>query len=114
MHELSIALSLLEVSIKNCKDNGFSRIESIKVHIGKASGIMPEALLFAFDAEKAGTIAGEAILDIEEIPVSGHCNLCSKDFTTDEKFVFACPHCDGTFFTINSGRELNISEMEVF
>ncbi|MBA4348485.1 MAG: hydrogenase maturation nickel metallochaperone HypA [Thermodesulfovibrio sp.] len=114
MHEVSIAQSLLEIAINNCKNNGFSRIGNIKVLIGKASGVMPDALFFAFDGLKADTIASEATLEIEEVPVSGFCNLCNKDFTTDEKFILACPHCDGLSYTLNSGRELNITEMEVF
>ena len=37
---------------------------------------MPDSLLFAFEAMKVGTIAEKAVLTIEEIPVSGHCNGC--------------------------------------
>jgi hydrogenase nickel incorporation protein HypA/HybF len=114
MHELSIAQSLLDVALENCKNQGFSKVGSIKVQIGKASGVMPDALIFGFNALKEDTIAAEAILEIEEIPVAGHCNDCGKDFATDEKYVLSCPHCGGVSYTLTSGRELMITEMEVF
>lgn len=113
MHEASIADSLLDIAVRECRDNGFTKIGSIRVCIGKASGVMPEALLFAFDAMKAGTLADCASLIIEEIPVSGSCNACNADFVVSEKYVLCCPHCSSESFTVNSGRELNIVELEV-
>jgi len=114
MHELSIAESLLEVALENCRSQGFSQIGSIKVVIGKASGVMPDALLFGFDAVKEGTIADKAALELEEVPVTGHCNNCGKDFTTEEIYILSCPHCGGISYTLLTGRELMITEMEVF
>lgn len=114
MHELSIAESLLEIVLENCSRQGFSRIGNIKVLIGKASGVMPDALLFGFNAVKEGTLADQAVLEIEEVPVAGCCNICGKDFTTEDVYVLNCPHCEGLSFTIQTGRELMITELEVF
>ena len=114
MHEVSIALSLLKIAEQHCKSNGYKGIESIAVKIGKASGVMPDALLFAFDAVKHGTLAERALLTIEEIPVSGYCHGCKSYFYIDERFVLCCPKCGGTTFSLESGRELDITELEVF
>jgi len=114
MHEVSIAQGLLEIAIDSCKKQGFSGIELIKVKIGKASGIMPDSLLFAFEALKVGTIAEKAVLTINEIPVSGFCDSCNNNFTVEEAYVLACPLCGDTSFRVETGRELNIDEMEVF
>jgi hydrogenase nickel incorporation protein HypA/HybF len=114
MHEASIALSVLEIAVDNCRKAGYNRIESIRLKIGRASGIMIDALLFAFNAVKAGTIAAEASVIIDEIPVSGLCSSCGKDFVTEEKYVLCCPECSSTSFNIKTGRELEIIDMEVF
>ena len=45
MHEASIALSVLEIAVDNCRKAGYNRIESIRLKIGRASGIMTDALL---------------------------------------------------------------------
>ncbi len=114
MHEASIAASLLDIAIRECESKGFSVINGVKVQIGKASGVLPEALLFAFDALKTDTIASAASLLIEEIPVSGHCNICEADFTSSENYVLCCPDCAGVSFFLKSGREMDITEIEVF
>ncbi len=113
MHEFSIIDSLISAVNKECINAGFNKVKKIKILVGKASGAMPEALLFAFDVLKKQTIADEASLLIEKIPVAGHCNNCQCAFTTEESFIFACPYCDSSSLKINSGRELDIAEIEV-
>jgi hydrogenase nickel incorporation protein HypA/HybF len=113
MHEVSIAESLLDIAIKNCKKGGYKGIEVIKVKIGKAAGVMPDSLLFAFESMKAGTIAEKAVLTIDEVPVSGFCNTCRSDFSIDEAYVVTCPKCGSMSLRVDTGRELNIYEMEV-
>ncbi|MFA4919222.1 MAG: hydrogenase maturation nickel metallochaperone HypA [Thermodesulfovibrionales bacterium] len=114
MHEVGITQGILDIAIENCKKRGYTGIESIKVKIGKAAGVMPDSLLFAFEAMKVGTIAEKAVLIIDEIPVSGYCNGCSSDFSVDDAYVITCPKCGHLSLRIDTGRELNIDEMEVF
>ena len=114
MHEVSIALSLLGIAERYCEKEGYKGIESIGVKIGKASGVMSEALLFAFDAVNIGTIAEKAHLIIDEIPISGFCNTCNNNFTVEEEYDLCCPRCGDTLFRLERGRELDIYEMEVF
>jgi len=114
MHELSIAQSLLKIAVDNCKKEGYKGIELIKVKIGRASGIMPDALSFAFDAVKIDTIAEKATLTIDEIPVSGFCESCKNSFTVDEAFVLFCPRCGGVSIRVETGHELHVYEMDVF
>jgi len=114
MHELSIAQSLLKIAVDNCKKEGYKGIELIKVKIGRASGIMPDALSFAFNAVKIDTIAEKATLTIDEIPVSGFCESCKNSFTVDEAFVLFCPRCGGVSIRVETGHELHVYEMDVF
>jgi hydrogenase nickel incorporation protein HypA/HybF len=112
VHELSIAMSILDIARDACAEQGSSRVEKVRVKIGKASGIMADSLLFSFDCAKSGGAAG-ATLEIEEVPVGGHCRDCGADFTVDEKYVLQCPLCGGAAFTINSGYELEVVDLEV-
>jgi len=113
MHEASIALSLLEIAAGECSRSGYERIDSINVKVGRASGVMPDALLFAFDAIKEGSVARDAVLHIEEVAVAGKCSDCNGEFTVEEKYVLSCPLCGGGSFTITAGREMDIIDMEV-
>jgi len=113
MHEVSIALNLLDIVTAQCKKEGYSKIDAVRVRIGRASGIMPDALVFAFDAIKADSIAGTAVLEIESMPVTGNCRECSAVFSVEEEYVLACPECSSQSFSITGGRELDIIDMEV-
>jgi hydrogenase nickel incorporation protein HypA/HybF len=114
MHEVSIVQGMLEIAIDNCRKGGYKGIESIRVKVGKASGVLTDSMMFAFEALKTGTIAEKAVLTIDEVPVSGFCNDCKNDFTVQENYVITeCPKCGSASLRIDTGRELNVYEMEV-
>lgn len=113
MHELSIAQNVLEIVFEQCSKSGYTKIDSINLRIGRASGIMPDALLFAFTAIKSDSIARDAALNIEVVPVAGLCKDCSAGFIVEEEYILNCPVCKGSSFQITSGRELDIIDMEV-
>jgi hydrogenase nickel incorporation protein HypA/HybF len=113
MHELSIAQNIIEIVSEQCIRSGHSLIESVNIRIGRASGIMPDALLFAFDAIKADTMARDATLLIEEVLVTGLCGDCGSTFVVEEEYILNCPVCRGNSFRITTGREMDIIDMEV-
>ena len=113
MHEASIALSVLETVSDLCQQEGYNSIESVRLRVGRAAGILPDALLFAFDAAKAGTIASKAELIIEYISLGGVCRDCGSNFASEERYIFACPVCKSSGIKITQGDEMQIIDMEV-
>lgn len=114
MHESSIAYSILEIVDEQCREQGCASVEAVTVRLGKATGVMPESLLFAFDALKENTVAKSATLTFEIVPVGGTCRSCNKDFDVpDTQFIFECPLCGSKSFEISRGREMEIAEMEM-
>lgn len=113
MHEVYVAENLLDVAIEKCKEKGFNRIKSIRIKVGKASVISTEALIFAFDALKVGSIANDASLIIEEVPTSGFCKECGKEFIVEKDFLFECPLCKGDYIIIKSGNGVQLEELHV-
>ncbi len=114
MHETALALSILDIVVAKCSEAGGRTVDSIRLRIGKAAGVLPDALLFAFDAAKASTVAENARLEIEHVPIGGFCNGCKKDFSVDDaQFVFFCPLCGSKSFEMRAGREMEIVDMEI-
>jgi len=114
MHEASIVLSILDTVFEQCRREGYSTIQNIRVKIGQAAGILPDALSFAFDVAKKDTIADNAELNIELVPVGGTCHACNKDFELAEaRLVFQCPSCSSDSITVNRGYEMQIVDMDV-
>ena len=113
MHEASIAISLLETVSDLCQQEGYNSIESVRLKVGRAAGILPEALLFAFDAAKSDTIAKKAELIIEYVALGGFCCDCGSQFDSVERYIYACPACKSRTIKITRGDELQIIDMEV-
>lgn len=113
MHEASIALSILDIITGKCSAEGYRIVESVRLRIGRAAGIMPEALHFAFDAAKIDTSAGEAKLFMDIVPLGGFCSGCESDFEVEDAYVLTCPRCGSSAFKIQKGYEMEIVEMEV-
>ena len=113
MHEASIAISLLETISGLCQKEGYHSIEKVRLKVGKAAGILPEAFLFAFDAAKAGTVASQAELIIEHVSLGGFCRDCGSEFESEERYIYSCPVCKSKAIQITRGDELQIVDMEV-
>ncbi len=114
MHETALALSILDIVVEKCREAKGSVVDSVRLRIGKAAGVMPEALSFAFDAAKVNTVADKAQLVIEPVAVAGTCGECKKPFSlNDTQVVFSCPHCGSKLVEITSGREMEIVDMEI-
>jgi hydrogenase nickel incorporation protein HypA/HybF len=112
MHELSIAMSIIESAEEAAKQNGAEVISKVEVEIGTMAGVETEALLFAWDSVIQGTIAQNSPLIIHSIQAEAHCLECGKDFPIDNFFV-VCPHCNSYRFEVSKGKELRISSLMV-
>lgn len=112
MHELSIALSVLDIVRTAAAGAGLSSVGVVRLRVGAATGVLPDALRFAFDCSKAETPAADATLEIEAVPIGGRCDDCERDFTSPEPYVLACPLCGGGRFRITTGDELAVLDLE--
>ncbi|RME63766.1 MAG: hydrogenase maturation nickel metallochaperone HypA [Nitrospirae bacterium] len=113
MHEASIALAIIETLEEECKKHNCHILKKVKLRIGKATGVMTDALLFAFEASKPGTVAERAVLEIEEVPLRGFCNSCNIEFESSDGVFLLCPQCESAWVKCVSGRELEIIELEM-
>jgi hydrogenase nickel incorporation protein HypA/HybF len=112
MHELSIVASLFEILEAKAKENQAIRIVRVKLKVGKMAGVVPEFLQTAFDSYKQGTIASEARLEIEEVPLKVRCRKCSAEIEKED-FVLVCPSCSSTDLEIREGMELFLDKIDL-
>ena len=112
MHELSIVASLFEIMEKKAQEKGSNKIISVKLQVGKLSGVVPELLMTAFDMYKKDTIAKDAKLEILEVPFKIQCKTCKKTIVKDD-FLFICPDCGSQDLKTLSGTELIMEKMEL-
>jgi len=65
MHELSIALSLVDTICDELPKLGAVSVRSVRVRVGALSGVVPDALTFAFDVASSESPIAGARLDVE-------------------------------------------------
>jgi hydrogenase nickel incorporation protein HypA/HybF len=112
MHEMSIAMSMIEIVREEMRKCDAKILRSVRLNIGKMSAIVPDALSFCFEVITKGTEMEGARLMMDVIPLKGYCHTCESEFGIKD-YVFACPSCGGTSIEIISGRELAVVEIEV-
>jgi hydrogenase nickel incorporation protein HypA/HybF len=112
MHELSIALSILEIVDEEAARQG-GRIAAVHLKLGPLSGVVKEALMSAFDLAREGTPFAQAELIIDEVPVTAYCPACSVDRTPSSAYDLCCPECGTPTPEVLSGRDLEVVAIEV-
>jgi hydrogenase nickel incorporation protein HypA/HybF len=65
VHELSVALALVDAAADQARALGAVRVQAVFVRLGARSGVVKDALLFCFDAAAQGTAIEGARLEIE-------------------------------------------------
>jgi hydrogenase nickel incorporation protein HypA/HybF len=112
MHELSIVASLFEVLEAKARENQATKIVGVKLKVGKLAGVVPEFLQSAFDSYKRDTIAAEAKLEMEEVPLKLRCRKCAADIVQEE-YSLLCPYCGSTDLEILEGMELLLDKIDL-
>lgn len=92
MHEMSIAIALVEQLEALASEHGIDRIESATVRAGILRQIVPEALDAAFAVAAQGTRADGAQLTVEVAPAVALCRCCARRFRP-QLDCFLCPAC---------------------
>ena len=114
MHEVSVALAMVDELRKIAEKNSAIKILNVKLKIGRLSGIVSDSLKFAFDAVKLEyPFLSSAEIVIEEVPLVYKCNECNRSFDTDNLYFPSCPDCDSYNLTLLSGEEQHIENVEI-
>jgi len=112
MHEFSLMQSTLEIAAQKMHAAGATHLHRLKVRVGKLSGVVPEALRFAFESLKPKSFAADAKLEIEEVPAACWCPNCAAEFETTD-LNYECPRCHQPSGDLRRGRELELASLEI-
>jgi hydrogenase nickel incorporation protein HypA/HybF len=112
MHELSVAQSIVDIVKHSVPADELADVRIVRLKLGTFSGVVADSLDFCFMAISSETPLAKARLEIEHIPFVVRCNSCTKSFENDIGFV-VCPECGGIETTVLSGRELQVTEIEL-
>ena len=112
MHEMSLCEGVLQVLETEAKKQGFSRVKRVILDIGVLSGVEIPALEFAFEVVMRGSLAENALLEINELEAQAWCMVCAESVAIKARYD-ACPRCGSYQLQVSSGDEMRIKELEV-
>ena len=112
MHEMSLAESALQIIVQAGREQGFARVKTVWLEIGRLACVESDAMRFCFESVVAGTLADGAKLEIFESPGQGICEECHKEVKLDALYE-ACPHCGGYRVRVTGGDAMRVYELEV-
>jgi hydrogenase nickel incorporation protein HypA/HybF len=114
MHELSIAMSVLDALDEESQRREGARVTAVHLKVGPLSGVVPQALQGAFELAREGTDFAECQLVIEETQVMIRCPKCRIDRPVESIQQMSCAVCGTATADIISGRELEVRAMEIY
>ncbi len=113
MHELSIALGIIDVAAEELERQGGGEVVAVHLKIGALSGVVKEALQSAFELAREGSVLKGAGLLFEEVPVAVFCAECNSEQAVVSPYEMRCLNCGTYTSNIVRGRELEIVAMEI-
>jgi len=113
MHELSIAMSIIEGASQQAMSRGGTQVHAVHLKLGPLSGVVKDALLFSYGLACEGTILEGSQLLIEEVPVLVYCPNCDTEKMLDSIQRFCCPTCGTLTPEIVSGKQLELVAIEI-
>lgn len=113
MHELSIALSILDIAAEEAERQGLANVVAIHLKLGPLAGVVKAALLSAFELAREGSAMPRVELVVEEVPVVAYCHCCESEQPTASMQEFSCSQCGTPAAELVHGDELDIVGLEV-
>ena len=112
MHELAICQSLMEQVESIAHERDAKCVTSITIGIGPLSGVEFQLLKNAYPIASAGTVAEDAELIIEHLPIKVRCNQCGDESDALPNKL-TCKQCGDWRTTLISGDEMMLMSLEL-
>ena len=112
MHELSIAMSIIELAQEESERRGV-QVSAVHLKLGALSGVVKEALQGSFEMACEDTPLNGIKLVIEELPVLVFCKICKARRPISSVQLFCCAECGTPSADVVQGKELEVVALEI-
>lgn len=110
MHEMSLAVALMEEITAIAVQNRVKKIQEVELHIGVLKQVIPDVLQEAFSAASFGTPAEGALLKQVAIEARAVCRTCQNTFNPAPD-DFLCPACGQGLIDVLQGEEFILQSL---
>jgi hydrogenase nickel incorporation protein HypA/HybF len=112
MHELSIAISIVELAEEEAERRGV-QVNAVHLKLGALSGVVKDALLSCYEMACEGTALQGSRLLVEDLPVVIFCPRCRAQRPLSSMQLFCCSECGTPCSEIVQGKELEVVALEI-
>jgi hydrogenase nickel incorporation protein HypA/HybF len=112
MHELSLAMSVREIVEDAAEKNGSKKVNEVNIIVGEFSSVSVDALEFALEVAKKGSVFENAKINIKSTKTILSCSQC-KEETIMEDYIFKCGSCGSSSVSILSGDRMYVESIDI-
>jgi len=113
MHELSIAMNIIEAVEEESTRLGGRQIVAVHLKLGQFSGVVKEALLTSYElASEQSPLRGSRLV-IEDVPIAIECTTCGARRPVMSPQMLCCAECGTPAAEIVEGKEIQLSALEL-
>ena len=112
MHELAICQSLMDQVESIALERNAQSVTSIIIAVGPLSGVEAPLLKNAYPLASVGTVAENAELIIQQLPVRVRCTQCGSESEAKPNKLI-CQQCDDWRTELISGDEMMLMSVEL-
>lgn len=112
MHELSIALNILDILCEECRKADSTSVAEVVLCVGTLSGVDTDALTTCLHVASRNTFMENARISIKRHQGRGWCRHCEREYEMDD-ILSLCPVCSGPATELREGQEMRIESILV-
>jgi len=112
MHELSVAMSIVEMATEEGARHG-GKVSAVHLRLGAFSGVVRDALLFSYEVACHDTPLEGSTLVIEDVPLVVYCPHCQARRALPSIQALVCDACGQPTPDVREGRELELVALEI-
>ncbi len=116
MHEMGIAINIIDVVKRGAARSGVSKVDMVRVSVGELSGAVPRYLKNSWPVVCQGTVCEDSELVIEQVEAIGECQDCGENYRITENLreeVPYCPKCGSKKWILLRGHDVTVKEIGV-
>lgn len=110
MHELSIAMGIVDLVSEEAAKNNAVTIKEVELEVGEMAGVDIEALTFSLHVIMKQSILSSATIDIKKISTLAQCKDCKVRYQPENLYT-PCPACHSSHTDIIHGKELRVKSI---
>lgn len=112
MHEMSIALSILDIIKQEAEKASSIKVNEIVLDIGSLSGIEIDSLKFALEVSFTESLVKGCAIIVNKIDAKSICKDCQTEFLSENLFS-PCPECNSFALDLLCGKEVQLKSIVV-